>query len=254
VATVARLGLRDFDRALAVVREAAAADGKQPFELPLIDRLRGLVPADWAGYYEFRTGNRSGENLYEVDTRTGADVCVMDWGAPELQAAFRAWPLLDARRAGAATALKLSDFLDLRQLRRNLWYLEVMRPTACAHEIKLWLPAPAGVVRGFFFSRTRGRRDFDERDRSALTLLRSHLSVIRKRWECRRRPRGLSDREVEVLQLVRDGLTNREIADRLVISQGTVRTHLENIFHKLGVHSRTAALARAIAPENSHLS
>ena len=55
----------------------------------------------------------------------------------------------------------------------------------------------------------------------------------------------MTDREVEVLRLLKEGLTNREIADRLVIATGTVRTHCENIFEKLGVHTRTAAVARA---------
>jgi DNA-binding NarL/FixJ family response regulator len=76
-------------------------------------------------------------------------------------------------------------------------------------------------------------------------LLWPHLGAIRERWERKRRPRELTDREGEVIRLVREGFTNREIADRLVISGGTVRTHLENISKKLGVHTRTAAVAKA---------
>ena len=47
-----------------------------------------------------------------------------------------------------------------------------------------------------------------------------------------------------MLGLVALGLTNGEIAARLVVSRTTVRTHLENIFGKLDVHTRTAAVAR----------
>ena len=55
----------------------------------------------------------------------------------------------------------------------------------------------------------------------------------------------LSKREMEVLQLVAEGLTNREIAQRLSISLGTVKVHNSNIYGKLGVNSRTQATARA---------
>ena len=55
---------------------------------------------------------------------------------------------------------------------------------------------------------------------------------------------GLTRREHEVVTLVAEGLTNAEIARRLWISPGTVRRHLENVFAKLEVHTRTAAVAR----------
>jgi len=55
----------------------------------------------------------------------------------------------------------------------------------------------------------------------------------------------LSERELEVLRLIADGFSNAEIAERLVIAQGTVKRHINNIYGKLGVQSRTQAVARS---------
>lgn len=55
----------------------------------------------------------------------------------------------------------------------------------------------------------------------------------------------LSERELTVLRLIAEGLSNQEIADRLVVAVSTVKTHINNIYNKLGVDSRTQALARA---------
>jgi DNA-binding NarL/FixJ family response regulator len=58
-------------------------------------------------------------------------------------------------------------------------------------------------------------------------------------------PVPLSGREVEILKLVAAGLSNREIADRLVISEGTVKNHLTNILGKLAARDRMQASLRA---------
>lgn len=52
----------------------------------------------------------------------------------------------------------------------------------------------------------------------------------------------LSDREIEVLQLLADGLNNKKIADNLDITLRTVKFHTANIYKKIGVSSRSAAI------------
>jgi DNA-binding NarL/FixJ family response regulator len=56
-----------------------------------------------------------------------------------------------------------------------------------------------------------------------------------------RGPGGLTIREVEVLRLIVDGCSNRAIAERLVISEGTAGRHVSNVYLKLGAHSRLEA-------------
>lgn len=244
VSFVTRLGPSDHHAALELVSEAAATNEARPFEPPTIESLLRMIPAERAGYFEYSDGGivcGSG-TTYLVDEPADADP--IDWGGEVVYGTVASWPLRDCPARAGSLAVKLSDFLTGSRLRRNPWYSEVMRGAGAEHELKVWLPAPAGTYRGFFFVRARESRDFDERDRAVLDLLRPHLALIRDRWERRRRPSFVTRREAEVLELLAQGLTNVEIANRLVISRATVRTHLENIFEKLGVHTRTAAVAR----------
>ena len=58
-------------------------------------------------------------------------------------------------------------------------------------------------------------------------------------------PEALTERELEVLRLVASGATNRDIAERMFVSEATVKTHLLHVYEKLGVNDRAAAVAAA---------
>ena len=58
-------------------------------------------------------------------------------------------------------------------------------------------------------------------------------------------PDPLSERELEVLRLIAAGLSNDEIAQQLIVGMSTVKTHINHIYSKLGVTSRTQAIVRA---------
>lgn len=62
-----------------------------------------------------------------------------------------------------------------------------------------------------------------------------------------RRPQGqtLTDRELEVLKLVADGVSNRDAASRLFISEASIKTHLQHVYDKLGVRDRAGAVSEA---------
>ncbi len=88
--------------------------------------------------------------------------------------------------------------------------------------------------------------DFSERDRALLALLRPHLHQAYLDAERRRRPAPqLTPRHWELLRLVAAGHTNAQIARRLDVTEKTVGKHLENIYTRLQVSSRTAAVTRA---------
>jgi ATP/maltotriose-dependent transcriptional regulator MalT len=79
-----------------------------------------------------------------------------------------------------------------------------------------------------------------ERDASAVRqILRTHgIRAQRRPTSQGRHPGGLTDREVEIVRLAIDGLTNRQIAEQLFISPLTAETHLRNVLRKLSLHSR----------------
>jgi DNA-binding CsgD family transcriptional regulator len=156
-----------------------------------------------------------------------------------------------ARTGDQRSVIKCSDFYSARQWHSTAMYTDRDRLLGLEHYLMACLPSalprtagPGRYVR-LTFCRGPGP-DFSERDRAVLTLLGPHLDQAYLNAERRRHPvPRLTPRQHDLLRLLAAGHTNSQIARRLGISEGTVRTHLENIYDRLGVSSRTAAVTSA---------
>jgi DNA-binding CsgD family transcriptional regulator len=159
------------------------------------------------------------------------------------------------RSGDVRSVTKLSDFYSARQWHATGMYSDHDRSRGIEHELLLCLPdagrtagpgQAAGPGRTVRLMLTRGRGpDFSERDRALLALLRPHLQHAYLDAERRRHPTPeLTTRQRELMYLVAAGHTNTQIARLLGLSEGTVRTHLANIYGRLQVSSRTAAVTR----------
>jgi DNA-binding CsgD family transcriptional regulator len=147
--------------------------------------------------------------------------------------------------------VKVRDFYSVRQWHSTAMYRDHLRPQGLDNHMGLFLSEPPGPDAGtgrtvrLFFLRASGP-DFSERDRALLTLLRPHLQQAYNDAERRRRPvPELTPRQWDLLHLIAGGRTNVQVARQLGLSEGTVRTHLENIYSRLHVSNRTAAVIRA---------
>jgi DNA-binding CsgD family transcriptional regulator len=155
-----------------------------------------------------------------------------DW-----QARLSEHPIMSGRFAPVTA---VSDVLGPGEFRRTWLYRECFRPDGALHRLGLELPRLGGVRSVVVFSRGPGR-DFDDRDKAVLRLLRPHVHAALQRLTGDV-PR-LTPRQVEIMRLVAEGLTNAQIARRLGTAEKTVGKHLENVYERLGAHSRVHAVA-----------
>jgi DNA-binding NarL/FixJ family response regulator len=82
-------------------------------------------------------------------------------------------------------------------------------------------------------------------DRGEVWAGRLLVSRLLRRLQIRLATQDLSDREVEVLELIADGLSNQEIADKLFICRETVRWHIRSLYSKIGAKDRASAVRYA---------
>lgn len=335
---VVRLSSSDLRAALDLVARVSAAAAPDAFALEATRGLREVVRCDFATYNE-------------ISVAAGRTVVLTDppeVQRPDAQDAFdrnlHEHPIAVHYSVNrGAPALTMSDFVGLRAFRETSLYDELYRPVDGNYVLAVHLPVPRGLVVGFAL--VRSARDFGQRDRALLDLLKPHLarayreslrrsalgialedgdaplvilaldgrplyatdpalaafervlgwaprpgeflprgmkewleggcpgalvitgSKARLRVEAMgERPSvllvserpvlppaesfrslGLTRRESEVLAHLAAGRTNADIAARLTISPRTVKKHVEGVYEKLGVGTRTAAVAIALA-------
>jgi DNA-binding CsgD family transcriptional regulator len=149
-----------------------------------------------------------------------------------------------------AVTRRIADLLPEAEFRRTPLYNDYYRPIRIEHAMAVPIHVDARLLVSFVFNR-RGS-GFTNAERDSLELIRPHLGHLyrlcaalgRSGWA----PAAawqLTPREQDVLRWLSAGKTDRDIATILGISPRTVHKHLQRIYEKLGVETRTAAVARA---------
>jgi DNA-binding CsgD family transcriptional regulator len=229
--------------------DVPAQEGLPP---SLLADLMGQIRCDVISFEGFDSGRQETWFLQSIPER--GDAVAEDLDPVHWQHYWRCQPCSYPDRTGDLRSIvKITDFYSARQWHSIGTYCDIYRPQGFEHDLMLTLPAAPGPVAGggrtmrLFLFRGSGP-DFSERDRALLALLRPHLHQAYLDAESRRHPvPRLTPRQKDLLRLVAAGHTNTQIARRLGISESTVRTHLENIYQRLQVSSRTAAVTRAFA-------
>jgi DNA-binding CsgD family transcriptional regulator len=209
--------------------------------------MQRLVPCDCACFSELDVPSRihvnEQETPYDNWGNMGWDADLdgyWRWRHQHLQCLWVEGP------HDAAEASQLTDFMSVRELMSLPIYSESLSPFKCIAAVAL--PTAPRRTRVFQFLREEAR-PFSDHEMTTLRLMAPHLYEIYKTAARGRRPPvHLTVRELDVLRCVARGLSTPEIAEHLVVSTSTVRKHLENAFTRLGVSSRTAAVAR-VFPE-----
>jgi DNA-binding CsgD family transcriptional regulator len=244
--TMTTISERDTAALLELVHDGATEVGREPFPSRVLLAVSQLIPSDACVGYQEADVAGSFRVVDQVEV-------IGEQPSRATEAAFDAlgWqnPMHCRVHARDERVLRLSDFLTRRRRRTLEYHTVVWRPHGIDDALRLWLPAEPGRSRSIYLERSG--KNYTNRELMLLSLLRPQLIRMHANAESRRRfdrHRGMTPREAEVLGLVSRGKTNGEIAAHLFISSHTVRKHIENIFEKLDVRTRTAAALYARPP------
>ena len=232
---------------------AAASAGPGGFARGGVRGLRGVVDAELTtlSTCDLETGHRS-----VVSDVPGA---IARREIEAFDRHFHEHPLLRAHGSDPrAETRRISDVVPPAEFRRTGLYNEYYRAIGIDHVMAVPIHVDRSLLVGFVFNRSG--RDFGERERARMEAIRPHLcdlyrmgrameSARATQWPAATAPGlpALTPREHDVLRWLAAGKTDRDIGDILGISPRTVHKHLQRIYEKLGVETRTAAVVRAMS-------
>lgn len=238
----------DLKAALSFLEEAYTNEGPAPFTPELLGHLAELVGCEAAAFFEVDHPRR----ILSERITSGRPEPASD-GMPDYAwSCTRTVELNRHKLANGAGPVVLSDVFA-RRLRSRADFNPNFRDGGFLDDIHVDLD-PARRWKAELAVYSTG--DFGLRARLIMQLVRPHLAAAYRTAALRRRLANaagdpereamieLTPREQEVMRAVADGLSNAEIAQVLVVERSTVRKHLEHVYEKLGVRSRTAALAK----------
>lgn len=234
-----------------VVEACASGQAGPDTVFAVLDDLQELIGCDWAA---FNWHDTPGRRLHHSQMVASGE---RELASPEVLAAedheafwhwyWRCEPCSLPDRVEAPVVISISEFYTAREWAQHPAFATL---EGVNDELMVSYPDAPGWTRRLLFARQDGAR-FGERERFLLTLLMPHIGPQLARTVSPQPDRdvALTDRQREVLRLVRLGMANKQIARALKISTATVRKHLEHAYERLGVHSRTAALHAAALDE-----
>lgn len=233
------LSSKDLQRLLAVIDDEHWR--REPdAEIPstVLRCLADLVPSDDITFARVDPYARVWDevNLVNASTADDADIDTLFWDEVFWTSPICSYP---ERTGDYASVHRASDFCSARQFARTA-VGELYRVQGIKHNVLVPL-SPDGVAGHRIELFRFDDPDYSDRDLALLTLLRPALTEKQRLAQHRRRAAQLTNRQHQIMQLVAGGMTNRQVARTLNLSEGTVRRHLENIYARLDVTSRTAA-------------
>jgi DNA-binding CsgD family transcriptional regulator len=220
-----RLGEGDFGRVLSFLNEAEALETDEPFSPEFLSKLCRLVESDWVGFEETDRLRRECLGASAFPQSAGDELGdASSWIHNE----HPIWHYQDT--TGDFRAHKVSDFLSRRELRRSRFYADWLRAWGVEHHMGVGLDAPPWHTKIFLFDRFGGR-DFSERDRAVLDMLRPHLAQLYRAAQTRRRLREA----LALYESTQAGVVLLEAGDRVAFASAAARDLLDRYFGETGV-------------------